>query len=125
MSENAVTLRQDLTPSQDEFLGRLTLLIGQMEARIAEFDRERNAVTILHQDTLAIQRLIRERAGELAAKYALPETAEKKLRGIIKKAALDQYGIRDLHDLPRRCLPACRALITGWSSWSAIRGLRA
>lgn len=44
-----------------------------------------------------------------------------RIRAAIKKDVLRQYGIRDLHDLPEKMLPACRLLIDQWSSLAAIR----
>ena len=99
---------------------QLLSVVARLEARIAALEED-GKVTVLHQDALKLGQLIRERAKVLTDKYQLGPAGERKLRAAIKKAVLQQYGIRDLHDLPARRLPAARMLIENWSSYQAIR----
>lgn len=121
--EALITTAEKQLKRQEELITRLALLVGQMEGRLAALEKAKGQVTISHQDTLALQRLIRQRAAELMDKYSLPGKAEAGLRKAIRKAALAQYSISDLHDLPAAWLPACRTLISGWHSWIVIKGL--
>lgn len=122
MSE--LTVRETQIRRQEDLITQMALIVAQLRTEVDELKRGQQAVTVSHADTLAVSRLIRQRAAELRGKYALSEAAEKKLRAEIKKAALTRYGIRDLHDLPARWLPACRALIAAWGSWDVVRRLR-
>ena len=99
---------------------QLLSVVARLEARIAALEED-GKVTILHQDALKLGQMIRERARALSKKYELGPAGERKLRAAIKKAVLQQYGIRDLHDLPARRLPAARMLIENWSSYQVIR----
>lgn len=94
--------------------------VARLEARIAALEDD-GKVTILHQDALRLSQMIRARARILTDKYQLGPAGERRIRAAIKAAVLAQYGIRDLHDLPARRLPAARMLIDGWSSYQAIR----
>lgn len=99
---------------------QLTMIVARLEARLSALE-DRGGRTILHKDALALNRAIRDRAAKIVARYDLGEAGEKRIRSAIKKDVLRQYGIRDLHDLPEKMLPACRLLIDQWSSLAAIR----
>ena len=99
---------------------QLLSVVSRLEARIAALEDD-GKVTILHQDALKLGQLIKARARVLADKYQLGPAGERRIRAAIKKAVLQQYGIRDLHDLPARRLAAARMLIENWSSYQAIR----
>lgn len=123
-AENALIVRQEHQLTE---MSRIALQLGQavarLEARLSALEAAGGRTTIAHRDALSLQRLIRARAGQIAEKYDLPETALPRIRAVIKKDVLRQYHIDDLHDLPENWLPACRALIDGWHSWIVIRGL--
>ena len=104
-----------------EITGQLVRVVARLEARLSALEEKSDQVTILHRDALCLQRAIRDRAAQIGERYRLSGDAIRKIRAEIKKDALRQYGIRDLHDLPARMLPACRLLIERWSSLAAIK----
>ena len=120
LKPDMMTRTEELAVQMESQISQLAMMISQLNARLAAMEDD-GKVTILHQDALKLGQLIRERAKVLTDKYQLGPAGERKLRAAIKKAVLQQYGIRDLHDLPARRLTAARMLIENWSSYQAIR----
>lgn len=108
----------------EQYADRLDALEIAVSALVARLEQSDRSVTILHADALALQRRIRTRAADLAARYQLPEAGEKTLRGGIKKAVLAQWRIKDLHDLPRRDLEAAGVYVDSWSSFAMVKRIR-
>lgn len=108
----------------EQYADRLDALEIAVSALVARLEQSDRSVTILHADALALQRRIRTRAADLSARYQLPESGEKALRGGIKKAVLAQWRVKDLHDLPRRDLEAAGMFIDSWSSFALVKKIR-
>lgn len=108
----------------EQYADRLDALEIAVSALVARLEQSDRSVTILHADALALQRRIRTRAADLAARYQLPAAGEKALRGGIKKAVLAQWRIKDLHDLPRRDLEAAGVYVDSWSSFALVKKIR-
>ena len=121
-----LSIRQDLTPQErlEKYADRLDALEMTLQALVARIEMSDKAVTVLHADVLDMLKRIRVRAAELAARYQLPAAAEGEIRKAIKKAVLEQWRIRDLHDLPRRDLEAAGIFIGSYASFVLIRKLR-
>ena len=120
LNPDMMTRTEELAVQMESQISQLAMMISQLNARLAAMEDD-GKVTILHQDALKLGQLIKARARVLADKYQLGPAGERRIRAAIKKAVLSQYGIRDLHDLPARRLPAARMLIENWSSYQAIR----
>ena len=120
LKPDMMTRTEELAVQMESQISQLAMMISQLNARLAAMEDD-GKVTILHQDALKLGQLIKARARVLADKYQLGPAGERRIRAAIKKAVLQQYGIRDLHDLPARRLAAARMLIEGWSSYQAIR----
>ena len=108
----------------EQYADRLDALEIAMSALVARLEQSDHSVTVLHADALALQRRMRSRAAELAARYQLDGAGEKAMRGALKKAVLAQWRIRDLHDLPRRDLEAAGMFIDSWSSFALVKKIR-
>lgn len=108
----------------EQYADRLDALEIAVSALVARLEQSDRSVTILHADALALQRRIRTRAADLAARYQLPTSGEKALRSGIKKAVLAQWRVKDLHDLPRRDLEAAGMFIDSWSSFALVKKIR-
>ena len=102
-------------------LDALELAVTALVARLEQSDR---SVTALHADVLALQRRIRARAADLAARYQLDGAGEKRVRAGIKKALMDQWRVKDLHDLPKRDLEAAGMYVDTWSSFAMVKRIR-
>lgn len=107
-----------------QYADRLDALEMALHAIVARLELADKSVTVLHADVLELQKRIRERSAELAARYQLPAAAEAVIRRAVKKAALDQWQIRDLHDLPARDLEAARVFIGSYASFALVRRIR-
>lgn len=108
----------------EQYADRLDALEIAVSALVARLEQSDRSVTILHADALALQRRIRTRAADLAARYQLTEAGEKALRSGIKKAVLAQWRVKDLHDLPRRDLEAAGVYVDSWSSFALVKKIR-
>ncbi len=120
LKPDMMTRTEELAVQMESQISQLAMMISQLNARLAAMEDD-GKVTILHQDALKLGQLIKARTRVLADKYQLGPAGERRIRAAIKKAVLSQYGIRDLHDLPARRLPAARMLIENWSSYQVIR----
>ena len=108
----------------EQYANRLDALEIAVSALVARLEQSDRSVTILHADALALQRRIRTRAADLAARYQLTTSGEKALRSGIKKAVLAQWRVKDLHDLPRRDLEAAGVYVDSWSSFAMVKRIR-
>ena len=108
----------------EQYADRLDALELAVSALVARLEQSDRSVTVLHADALALQRRMRSRAADLAARYQLDGAGEKALRGALKKAVLAQWRIRDLHDLPRRDLEAAGMYVDTWSSFALVKRIR-
>lgn len=121
-----LSVRPEITPQErlEQYADRLDALELALKAIVAKLEMSDRAVTVLHEDTLRLQRLIRTRAGDLAARYGLGKAADGEIRKAIKRDLLSQWRVRDLHDLPKRDLDAVGIYIGSYSSFSLIRKVR-
>ena len=103
---------------------QLVMVVGRLEARLAALEADKSdKVTILHADVNRLNKMIRQRADVIGARYELDTAGIRRIRAAIRKDVLKQYGIRDLHDLPAKRLPTCQLLISNWSSLAAVKAV--
>lgn len=123
---------QELTGTQSTQLHQLqnvvtaiSALYAQMDARMTALERERTAATILHKDALRLARLIRERSDDECARYGLGSAGRKVLIHELKRAVLNRYGVKDMHDVPQLRLQDAEKYIAAWPSFRAVIKARA
>ena len=110
---------QQLKTTTEQLGGILTQMgqmILRMQQRLDELEEKQRAVTLSHDEVKAIMQLIRNRSMEYCEKYRI--TSPGNLRSItagIKKAVLQRYGVKDLHDVPAIARQAVEAQIGHWS----------
>ena len=110
----------------EDYLGRMARILDAQQRRIDQLEKD-NAmrITINHQQAKALMNKARERAGQICEKYGLEEKAHgAAIRGAIKRAALREYGIRDLHDLPLGSFEDAKALMGAYSDFSLVQKRR-
>lgn len=99
-------------------LGRIVAL---MLRKMDEMEQNTRRITVDHAQALALAARIRGRASEICAVYDLKDRADTAaFRAAIKKAALTRWGIKDLHDLPLRCLPEAERMIDNYASIALV-----
>lgn len=122
---------RDITTEQSKAIAQLTqvsaglsALFQQMDARIRALESDKMQATILHQEALALGKLIRDRAATETERNHLTLAQEKKLRFLIKRTILTQYRIKDLHDLPKLKHKECIGLISAMPVYRLIMKAR-
>lgn len=99
------------------YLGQLGAIIGAMQRRMDEMERQQAAVTIRHEDVKRLQALIRMRAEQICGKYELKDKDSPRIfRAAIKKDLLKRCGVKDLHDVPAGQLGGVQNLVNGWTN---------
>ena len=94
-----------------QYIGQLGAIIGAMQRRMDEMEKQQAAVTIRHDDVKRLQALIRMRAEQICGKYDLGDKDSPRIfRAAIKKDLQRRYAVKDLHDLPA-------AQLTGAEAW--------
>jgi hypothetical protein len=100
-----------------QYIGQLGTIIGAMQRRMDELERQQAAVTIRHEDVKRLQALIRMRAEQICGKYELKDKDSPRIfRAAIKKDLLKRCGVKDLHDVPAVQLPGAEKLVSGWTN---------
>ena len=104
-----------------QYIGRLGAIVGSMQRRMDEMEKQQAAVTIRHDDVKRLQALIRMRADQICGKYNLQDKDSPRIfRAAIKKDLMKRCGVKDLHDLPAAQLGAAERWIDGWSSMRLV-----
>ena len=109
-----------------EFYGQvqqLTNVVAQMgeiliriQHRLDELEEKERCATLTHEEVNDVKRLIRIRAAEYADKYQISTPGNlRSIGAAIKKAVLNRYGAKDLHDVPAIARQAVEAQISRWS----------
>lgn len=99
------------------YLGQLGAIIGAMQRRMDEMEKQQAAVTIRHEDVKRLQALIRMRAEQICGKYELEDKDSPRIfRAAIKKDLQRRYAVKDLHDLPAAQLTGAESLVNGWTN---------
>ena len=99
------------------YLGQLGVIIGAMQRRMDELERQQAAVTIRHEDVKRLQALIRMRAEQICGKYELEDKDSLRIfRAAIKKDLMKRCGVKDLHDVPAAMLGGAENMISGWTN---------
>lgn len=99
------------------YLGQLGAIIGAMQRRMDEMEKQQAAVTIRHEDVKRLQALIRMRADQICGKYELTDKDSPRIfRAAIKKDLLRRCGVKDLHDVPAAQLAGAESLVNGWTN---------
>lgn len=113
--ETAVNLQQH-TEQLGAYLAQMGQMMIRMQQRLDELEEKQRLVTLNHDEVRAVQQLIRNRSAEYCEKYGI--TSPGNLRSVtsgIKKAILQRYGVKDLHDVPAIARQAVEAQISRWS----------
>ena len=123
--DTALILRENVE-KLGEYLLNMGKLITRMQRRMDELEAQQAAVTVRHADVKRLNALIRIRAGEVCERYQLTDAESVKLiRAAVKKATLDRYGVRDLHDLPAAHLAGAEDGIRKWTNVRLVMDRRA
>ncbi len=123
--DTALILRENVE-KLGEYLLTMGKMITRMQRRMDELEAQQAAVTVRHADVKRLNALIRTRAGEVCERYRLTDAESVKLiRAAIKKAALDRWGVRDLHDLPAAHLAGAEDGIRKWTNVRLVMDRRA
>ena len=103
-------------------LPQLTALVDALTRRLAE-DEGLNSrlVSITHRQYKDLAAAIRDRAAELAERYHVPAAP---VRAAIKRGALREFAVEELHDLPLRLLDVALMYIRQWQSYTTIARIR-
>lgn len=100
-----------------QYIGQLGAIIGAMQRRMDEMEKQQAAVTIRHEDVKRLQALIRMRAEQICGKYQLTDKDSPRIfRAAIKKDLLRRCGVKDLHDVPAAQLAGAENLVNGWTN---------
>lgn len=100
-----------------QYIGQLGTMIGVMQRRMEELERQQAAVTVRHEDVKRLNGMIRLRADQICGKYELTDPESRKIfRAAIKKDVMKRCGVKDLHDVPAAQLPGAENLISGWTN---------
>lgn len=100
-----------------QYLGQLGAIIGAMQRRMDEMEKQQAAVTIRHEDAKRLQGLIRMRAEQICGKYELTDKDSPRIfRAAIKKDLLKRCGVKDLHDVPAAMLSGAENMVSGWTN---------
>lgn len=115
-ADTGLALRQNVE-QLGAYIGQLGAIIGAMQRRMDELERQQAAVTIRHEDVKRLQALIRMRADEVCGKYEITDRDSPRIfRAAIKKDLLKRCGVKDLHDVPAAQLPGAEKLVSGWTN---------
>ena len=99
------------------YLAQLGAIVGSMQRRMEEMERQQAAVTIRHDDVKRLQALIRMRADQICGKYNLQDKDSPRIfRAAIKKDLMKRCGVKDLHDVPAAMLGGAENMISGWTN---------
>ena len=100
-----------------QYIGQLGAIVGSMQRRMEELERQQAAVTIRHDDVKRLQALIRMRAEQICGKYNLQDKDSPRIfRAAIKKDLMKRCGVKDLHDVPAAMLGGAENMISGWTN---------
>lgn len=102
----AFIVPEDAAEQLGRYVQQLGRIVAAMQRRMDDLERESaRRVTISHAQALALQKRIRARAAAICARYDLGAPGDQAaFRAAIKRAILQRYAIRDLHDLPLAAL---------------------
>lgn len=114
--KTAVQLRET-TEQLGKYMVQMGQMMMQMQTRLDELEEKQRLVTLSHEETKIIAKLIRNRAWDYCEKYDLVDS-DYCLRAVareIKKAVLTRYGVKDLHDVPAIARQAVESQISKWT----------
>ena len=98
------------------YLAQMAQLMHSMQKRLDEMEEQQRKITVMHEDVKGINALIRIRADEYCEKYSLADAESRKaVRTAMKKAILQRYQVKDLHDVPAIARQAVESQISHWS----------
>lgn len=111
--------------SQIEKLGRymeqMAAIVAILRKEVDTLQKNAQQVTVSHQQALQLQRLMRNRAEEICARYDLdPAKHAAAIRREIRKQLLDAEGISDLHDMPLANREPATIWIKSWQSFALV-----
>lgn len=103
------------------YLEQMAAIVAMLRKEVDALQKNARQVTVTHQQALQLQRLMRNRAEEICAQYALdPAKHATAIRSVIRRQLLDAEGITDLHDLPLANREPAAIWIKSWQSFSTV-----
>lgn len=115
LPETAQAIQQN-TEQLGAYLVQMGQIMLRMQNRLDELEEKQRLVTLSHDEVKAVQILIRNRAIEYCEKYGLTDAASRRtISGAVKKAVLNRYGVKDLHDVPAIARQAVESQISKWA----------
>lgn len=97
-------------------VAQMGAILIRMQNRLDELEEKERCATLTHEEVNDVKRLIRIRAAEYADKYQISTPGNlRSIGAAIKKAVLNRYGAKDLHDVPAIARQAVEAQISRWS----------
>ena len=107
------------------YLVQMSQIMMQMQARLDELEEKERTATLSHEEVRDVQRLIRLRADEYCLKYDLAvDLSCRTIGNAIRKAVLQRYGVKDLHDVPAIARQAVEAQISKWADIRTVMKYR-
>lgn len=98
------------------YLVQMAGIMVRMQNRLDELEEKQRLVTLSHDEVKAVQALIKNRSFEYCEKYGIQDaTCRRMICGGIRKAILQRYGVKDLHDVPAIARQAVEAQISKWA----------
>jgi hypothetical protein len=114
-NETALAIQQSVE-QLGSYLSQMGQIMIRMQARLDELEEKQRMVTLSHDEVKAVQILIRNRSMEYCEKYDLRDAGSRRaISGAIKKAVLNRYGVKDLHDVPAIARQAVESQISRWA----------
>lgn len=112
-----------------EQLGTYLVQMGQlmirMQKRLDEMESQQARITASHDEVKQLGTLIRLRAAEYCEDYGITDPKDvTAVRVAIKKAVLQRYGVKDLHDCPQIALGAIQSQINRWADIRMVMKIR-
>ena len=90
--------------------------LRKIQQRMAEMEAREQQITLSHAEVRIIQQLIRNRSYEYCEKYGILSPGSlRSINAGIKRAVLNRYKVKDLHDVPAIARQAVEAQISRWS----------
>jgi N-methylhydantoinase A/oxoprolinase/acetone carboxylase beta subunit len=138
MSEAIRIVPKEITLTQDDaaairgnveqlgaYLIQMAQMIQRMQQRMDEMEAQQKKVTLSHRDVKDILQLIRIQGADYCMRYnLLDDGSAKAVRAGMKKAVLNRYGVKDLHDVPAIARQAVEALISRWADIKLVYRIR-
>ena len=99
-----------------QVVAQMGQIMIQMQHRLDQLEEKERMITLSHAEVRILQGMIRARAADYCEKYRLSGPANlRRISAGIKKAILNRYAVKDLHDVPAIARQAVENQIERWS----------